>query len=427
MMVQAISDRRAGLEVNERIRKKARHFTEPWKAIWEAFDQAEREGLADDPLIKALENMPDRDKVLAEIMYAAPGGKGNGKYPSLEDISGDLTPIEWLWPGWIPLGMITLLGAAPGVGKSNLCLELARRVIHGERFPDGKECTRARSNVLYVDAENIPQILNQRAVSWHMDRSKLYLMNPDLDDILDFSMPKYRDRLMEMIAQLEPGLVIIDSLGSISSKGENNIEDVRQLLSFLNMLAREYSCGMVIIHHLRKHSSMQLQLFDISLDDFRGSGHIVAMARSVIGVSIVQTSAEANRNGPRRVEIVKTNLGPYPDALGFALKDGVDGGVVLVWDAKAPEKFKDRTKLDDAREWLEDFLRDEMEGKPAKPKEIIKVAEEQMDISRKLIFEARNELRAHIRNTIGRQARDNCWQWSEEVIENPETENDDEA
>lgn len=437
MMVQAVADRLAGLTGNEMVRRKAKHFAEPWKSIWEAMDDVDKTWMPSgdeeqspiyDAMLKAIEKMPERDKILAEIMYAAPGGKPNGrKYSSLAEISDDLPPITWLWPGWIPLGMITLLGAAPGVGKSNMCLELARRVIHGEKFPDGRECCKPKTCVIYVDAENVPQIINQRAVGWDMDRTKLYLMVPDLDEILDFSQQKYRDRLTEMIADLNPGMVIVDSLSSISSKGENNIEDVRQLLTFLNTLAREYETAMVIIHHLRKHSSMQLQLFDISLDDFRGSSHIAAMARSVIGVSMVQTTAQADRNGPRRVEIVKTNLGPYPDPIGFLLKDGIKGGVVLVWDTKAPEKFKDRTKLDDAREWLEDFLRDEMEGKPAKPKEIIKVAEEQMDISRKLIFEARNELRAHIRNTIGRQARDNCWQWSEEVIENPEMENDDEA
>jgi archaellum biogenesis ATPase FlaH len=435
MQVQAIADRLAGILVNERLVRKAKHFAEPWKTIWEAMEKADHDFIpimGDEPdpkhdaMLKALENVPDREKVLAEIMFATPGGKVGGKYQSLADLSGELLPIEWLWPGWIPLGMITLLGAAPGVGKSNLCLELARRVIHGEKFPDGKACSKPRSNVLYVDAENVPQIINQRAVSWDMDRTRLYLMHPDLDEILDFSQPKYRDRLTEMIAQLEPGLVIVDSLGSISSKGENSVEDVRALMSFLNMLAREYECGMVIIHHLRKHSSMQLQLFDISLDDFRGSSHIVAMARSVIGVSIVQTNSQADRNGPRRVEIVKTNLGPYPEALGFVLKDGVGGGVVLCWDAKAPETYKEPTQRDECKEWLEDFLKEMMEGKPVKPKEVIKAAVDE-GFSRALVFQAKKELQAHIKNTEGRKKTGNCWQWSDQPVDSSENDDDESA
>lgn len=434
MQVQAIADRLGGLEVPGKIVKRAKHFAEPWSTIWQAWEALTKKlgvepthDQLNDTMLATLADNPERDKILAEVWYAVPGGK-YGDFQNLAQMGVDLLPITWLWKGWIPLGMLTLLGAAPGVGKTNLCLELARRVIHGENFPDGQACSRPRTNVLYVDAESVPQIINQRAISWDMDRTKLYLMHPDLDEILDFSIPKYKDRLTQMIAQLEPALVIIDSLSSVSSKGENNIEDVRALMGFLNMLAREYECAVVIIHHLRKHSGggMQLQLFEISLDDFRGSSHIAAMARSVIGVSIVQTQSQADRNGPRRVEVVKTNLGPYPEALGFMMADGINGSVVLRWDTKAPEAYKEPTQRDEAREWLEDFLRENMEGKPVKPKEVVQAAAEE-GISRALVFRARNELRAHIKNTEGRKSNQNCWQWSDEVIDAPESYEDDES
>ncbi len=416
MMVQAIADRLGGLEVDRRITRKSKHFADPWKGIWEALDKADACGGAlYEAMLNALAANGERDKILAEISYARKGGK-YGEFQNLEELGADLLPIQWLWPGWIPLGMITLLGAAPGVGKTSLMLDLARRVIHQHAWPDGKGMGVSRQNCLFVDAENVPQIINQRAIQWGMNRKKLFLMHPDMDDILDFSQQRYKDRLTEMIAQLEPGLVIIDSLSSVSSKGENNIEDVRQMLSFLNMLAREYELGMVIIHHLRKHSGMQMQLFDISLDDFRGSSHIAAMARSVIGVSVVQTQSITDRNGPRRVEIVKTNLGPYPEALGFSMKDGADGGMVLLWDGKAPEAYKEPTQRDECREWLEDFLKDAMERKPVPPKEVLRAAVEE-GFSRALVFQARGELRAHIKNTEGRKKTGNCWQWSDEIVD----------
>lgn len=416
MQVQVIADRLAGLTVDAKIVRKAKHFAEPWKTIWAAWDSTPGEPLQD-VMIKALELDGERKKILDEIMYARPGSPF-GKYLSLEAIAGELTPIEWLWNGWIPLGMVTLMGAAPGVGKSYLCLDLARRVIHGERWPDRQEFGHQKSNVLYVDAENVPQIMNERAKSWQMDRSKLYLMTPDMDDILDFSRQDYRDRLTQMVAQLEPGMVIVDSLSSISSKGENNVEDVRMLMSFLNMIAREYATAMVIIHHLRKHTGAQMQLFDLSLEDFRGSSHIAAMARSVIGVSLVQTQANSDRNGPRKVEVIKTNLGPYPDGLGFQFSPGAEGGVVLRWDTKAPEAYKEPTQLDECAEWLEDFLKES--DKPVRPKIVVKVGIEE-GFSRAMIYRTRKTLRAHIKNSEGRQAPDNAWEWSE--IEVPEDQN----
>ena len=61
-------------------------------------------------------------------------------YLSLHQIADRFPPVDWLWPSWIPRGMLTLLGGAPGVGKSLVALDLARRIIHNDPFPDGAPC-----------------------------------------------------------------------------------------------------------------------------------------------------------------------------------------------------------------------------------------------------------------------------------------------
>jgi predicted ATP-dependent serine protease len=178
--------------------------------------------------------------------------------------------------------MLTLRGAVPGAGKSFVALDLARRIIEGSTFPDGTPVGAGRP-VVYVDAEAIPQVINERAENWKMDKSKLFLMLPDEDLILDLSGIRDQDRLTNMVFTIGPAMVVVDSLSSVSTKGENNIEDIRELLAFLNRLAVDYDCAMVLIHHLRKRGTQQLMLWDgVSIDDFRGSGHIIAMARSVL-------------------------------------------------------------------------------------------------------------------------------------------------
>ncbi len=37
-------------------------------------------------------------------------------------------PVRWLWPGYIPMGKITVLAGAPGLGKSLLAIRLAAQV-----------------------------------------------------------------------------------------------------------------------------------------------------------------------------------------------------------------------------------------------------------------------------------------------------------
>ncbi|GMU82232.1 MAG: hypothetical protein AMXMBFR47_21030 [Planctomycetota bacterium] len=46
------------------------------------------------------------------------------------------TPVEWLWPGRVPLGKLTLVVGDPGVGKSLLMADIAARLSRGLAFPD---------------------------------------------------------------------------------------------------------------------------------------------------------------------------------------------------------------------------------------------------------------------------------------------------
>src|SRR5512135_1965741 len=58
----------------------------------------------------------------------------------------EVTPeyVDWLWPGRIPLGSLTLLVGDPGVGKSLLVADLAARVSAGRPWPDDPACERPR-------------------------------------------------------------------------------------------------------------------------------------------------------------------------------------------------------------------------------------------------------------------------------------------
>jgi len=359
MQIQAIANRLAGLPATVGARGKplkAAAFSEPWKTCWKALDKAVP-GQEHSALIRAAGNFPDGERVIGAILSARPGDR-LGRFLRLDELADSLPEIEWVWPGWVPRGMITLLGSAPGAGKSFVALDLARRVLQWEGFPDdltpgpspgtgegralpescpplprrscvGEGWGEGQACVIYVDAEAVPQLLNERARSWQMEVSHLHLLLPEPGDMVDFGSAAYRDRLVDMAAELSPELIIVDSLSSVSSKSENNVEDVRTILGFLNELAQDFNSGLLLLHHLRKGSNLQLKSWELSLDDFRGSSHIVAMARSVIGLSVIPTQAGQGRNGPRKLEIIKTNLGAYPEPLGFEFEPLYPKGVRL--------------------------------------------------------------------------------------------------
>jgi len=396
--LQLIADALAGLAVDVPVSA----FHEPYQAIFQAISAAGDSYIARrQALDKALAGRRDRDNLIRAILEMKPGERL--EFASLQDIAADLPEIEWLWPFWIPQGMITLLGAVPGAGKSYVALDLARRVIADEAWPDGAPQRCGGANVIYVDAEVVPQLIAHRAKLWRMDMSRLFLMLPQGKLFIDFADQDDRDHLAEMVYHLSPALIVIDSLSSISTRGENNIEDVRDVLSFLNSLAVDAQCGLLLIHHLRKRG--QLPLADtLTIDDFRGSGHIIAIARSVIGLSVIQTGPEPDRNGPRRLEIVKTNLARYPEPIGVEFLPLEPEGVYLKY-GDAPQKYREPSHLEQCEEWLLEVLADG----PMKPKEIVEMAEGE-GFSRRNVYRARENLQAQIRNTAGRKSPDNRWE-----------------
>jgi len=346
------------------------------------------------------------DSIQAQMSELLRRPEQDATFQSFAEIAPNLAPITWLWPGWIPQGMITLFGAVPGAGKSMIALDLAKRVIHGQPFPDGK-VSRAPQNVIYVDAELVPQILKERAEAWQMDTSRLFLMLPKPNDSIDFGREEYCTQLRRMVETVRPGLVVIDSLSSVSTKGENNIEDIRKLLAFLNELASSYNIALVLIHHLRKRGGMQLSLpeMEVSIDDFRGSSHIIAMSRSVLALSVVQTTSDPDRNGPRKLQIVKSNISAYPDALGCEFQPLHPGpGVYLKW-TEAPKAYREPSKVEQCASWLQEQL----ENEPLSLAELCKIGGIE-GYSKASICRARQMLGSKIADTDGRQSPSNKWQ-----------------
>ena len=79
---------------------------------------------------------------------------------------------------------------------------------------------------------------------------------------------------------------------------------------------------------------------EITQDDIRGSGHLINMARSAIGVWLVQTAAEPDPNGPRVMAVIKSNYGRKPKPLGYeVLSDANDNPKNFLWGcAKAIQR-----------------------------------------------------------------------------------------
>ncbi len=403
MQVDILAGLLEGLEAAASVR--VVDFDEPWRTVFQAI---RREPLADrvTAMQAALRGAVDETAIIGELMRSTRLSSA-AVYRSLQDVADQLPPIRWAWQNWLPRGMVSMLVAAPGTGKSLMVLDLARRVMTpGEVWPD-KSLILANGPVIYIDAEGVPQLHNERARDWDMDTSRLYLMPDPLSaglDTVDLTAEVWRDRLIEMTYALKPELVIIDSLGDVNSKGENNVEDVRELLNWLTRYALDFQIALIVIHHLRKKGGNAFMDF-LSQDDVRGSGHIVAKARSLLGLSMIKNGdGDDGDSDWRRLEVLKTNLCKKPEVIGVELVPGLHGTPVLRY-GQAPKVEKPATKEDLCQAWLLELLG----GGPLKPKEVEEEGKAQ-GYSRTLIYNVRAALGKRIHNTTGARSPDNRWE-----------------
>jgi hypothetical protein len=118
----------------------------PWRPLADLIDSMElAKRLA--ALQGAIVRDPDREAIERSLREADPMGPA----PPIEatapadgptvkmTCAADITPrqVEWLWPGRVPLGMLTLLAGDPKLGKSCVTLGIAAAVSRGAPLPGG--------------------------------------------------------------------------------------------------------------------------------------------------------------------------------------------------------------------------------------------------------------------------------------------------
>ncbi len=236
--------------------------------------------------------------------------------------------VQWLWPGRIALGKVTIIAGDPGLGKSLATLDMAARVSTGDVWPH--ETGRApRGSVILLSAEDdlgdtirprldaagaaVGRIVALSAVSG-AERGVAYQRQPDLSRDVD--------RIEDVAKQVgDVKLIVIDPVSAYMGKTDShNNADVRgAVMAPLKDMAGRLGAAVVCVTHLRKGDGT-------ALERSMGSTAFVAAARAAWIVA-----RDPDDQGRRLFLPSKNNLAP--DVAGRAYRVRDCGGVPIAdWE-----------------------------------------------------------------------------------------------
>lgn len=272
---------------------------------------------------------------------------------TMADVAELVRGIEWLVPQWIPHGLLSVMIAEPGVGKSALALGgLTAPIVTGGRFFGRRTLRAPKAHCLWADTEGSAAITTQRVKDWGLpaDRIMVPFANDPLNS-LSLEDQSHLKRIERLINDYQIPLVVVDSLRGAQT-GDENSSAIANVLGNLAAIAERTRAAIVVIHHSRKLNEDE----SLSANSSRGSNGIAAMARVMIGIDKPDPNSEWCR-----VRMVKNNIGLSPDPFGFEV---TGSGVKFGEAPQPPRKGSGKTS---AKEWLRNRLKS---GKWASAKKI---------------------------------------------------------
>lgn len=263
------------------MRKKIR----PWRSDWDAesatFDEARALRRR---LVKRLRRGDGRQRALAGIIGRCHKGTrcGSAYCPVCERRRGrhatrDARPrptvvivraseikparIDWVWPGIIASGRVTGLVGHPGLGKSQVAMDIAATVSTGRDWPGGATNGKAAHVIVLSAEDDAADTIVPRLIAARADRTRIHVVKAVKEEHGEerpFNLGLDLDRLESENDLEQVSLLIIDPVSAYLTRAKgrqvnrNNAGDVRTIQARLAKFAEDHDLGVLAISHLNK-------------------------------------------------------------------------------------------------------------------------------------------------------------------------------
>ncbi len=208
-------------------------------------------------------NTEEARKVLERAQEIA-AGRGVDRWAiyTLAESYKPRPPLQYLVSGLLLSSSLSIVYGAPGVMKSMLLADMCICVASGLRWldplpsADGAGRDVLQSPVMWLDFDNGKRRTDERFESLARVRDL-----PDTTPLYYVAMPSpsldatSRDSINDLSRRLKKRdvkLAVIDNLGVINGKADENAPEMANVMAGLRWLAEDSGAAVVIIHHQRK-------------------------------------------------------------------------------------------------------------------------------------------------------------------------------
>lgn len=162
-----------------------------------------------------------------------------------------LPPPTWLVDAHIPYGGVVCMYGPPGEGKSFVAIDLALSVAAGLPWQGRRT---QPGEVVYIAAEGgfgIPQRIRAWAQVHGLSMHRLTIAWLLESVLVNDTSTDTMDRLIERIyeADLNPSLIIVDTLARCFVGDENLQQDMGSFIAGVDRMRNEFHATVLIVHH----------------------------------------------------------------------------------------------------------------------------------------------------------------------------------
>ena len=360
---------------------------------------------------EALEALVEAAQSCKQEAEGAGGGTASSVGVLISEVERE--QVQWLWPGRIALGKLTILDGDPGLGKSTLAYDLAARITSGRALPTGEPSMRGGVIILSTE-DGLGDTIRPRLEAAGADLTRCLAVqtlpgerggNTERVPTIPDDLPLLSEGARRVAARL----LVIDPLMAHLGPTTNAYKDadVRRALAPLSRFAEEHALAVVVIRHLNKMSG--------GSPLYRGGGSIGLIGAARSGLLVGRDPMDESR---LVLASVKSNLARKPDSLAFRVtSSAADADVPVVeWEGTcelgaadllgSPSNGRERSATKEAEAWLETVLAES----PFPAAKVYDLAEE-AGIAKRTLKRAKRSLGVVAERVVG-LGSGGYWVWS---------------